>query len=77
MWLYLHIKDGEDVTEDQDGEHFSTLERARLEAIRAARSIMAEAMRSDMPLNVERAIELTDEAGTVLLTVKFGDAIIW
>jgi hypothetical protein len=30
-----------------------------------------------MPLNVERAIELTDEAGTVLLTVKFGDAIIW
>jgi hypothetical protein len=53
------------------------LDEARLEAIRAARSILTEAIRSDKPLNVERVIEFTEASGTVLLTVKFADAIIW
>jgi hypothetical protein len=77
MRLFLHLKDGEALRADPDGQEFSTLEEAASEAAEAARSIMAEAMRHGQPLNARRSFPIADAAGVVLLTVQFADTIIW
>ena len=70
---FLHLVDGERLV-DEDGQELPDLNAAREEAIRNVRSIMADEVgRGRLPL--APVIEVTSEAGQVLLTVLFAEAI--
>lgn len=74
-WLYLHMRIGDDVMEDPDGEEFGSLEAARAEAIAAAREIMsAKIRRGELPER-NSCFEVTDSDGHPVLTVPFAEAL--
>ena len=72
---FLHIRDGSDVTPDPEGSLLPSLEAARQSAIESARQMMGEAVQHGGRIGLERTFEIKDEAGTLLLTVPFRDAI--
>jgi len=64
-------KDG--VREDLDGTDLPGLEQAREEAVKDARSLMSGAILVGQDIS-SRRMEICNEAGDVLLTLKFVDA---
>jgi hypothetical protein len=74
-WLFLHVcgSDGA-LTEDPDGEEFDTLDHAKVEARAAARELMADALRADQPIGLDRTIEIANEHGSIVASVRFRDA---
>ncbi|KEQ07421.1 DUF6894 family protein [Pseudorhizobium pelagicum] len=60
---------------DLEGSELPDLEHARTEAIMDARSLMSDAIRQGRDIS-SRSIQISDEGGTVLLTVPFADAVI-
>ena len=70
---FLHVRNGWP-TEDPEGADFTDLEAARMEAIGAARELLSEAILAGNLL-LEHKIEIADEAGRVLLTVPFREAV--
>jgi hypothetical protein len=74
---FLHIKDGADVTIDEEGSRLPSLDAARELAILSARQMMAEAVAHGNPIGLERTFEVYDERERLLLTVSFRDAIVF
>lgn len=72
--FYLHISDGHEFIEDEEGMELKDAEAAREEAIRGARDVMAEDIRSG-ELNLSSFIEVEDEEGRWLLTISFGEVV--
>jgi hypothetical protein len=72
---FLHVQDGSDVLEDFFGEVFDDLAAAEREAAAAARDLMAEALRWDKPLGLQKQMLINDEAGRTLSTVSFRAAL--
>jgi hypothetical protein len=78
MRLFLNIRESSGcLTIDPDGEDFHSIAEAEAEAGAAARDIMADALRNNQPMVIERSVEITDERGTVVLSVAFESAIAW
>jgi hypothetical protein len=76
MQLYfLNIRDGSDLTSDPEGSSLPTIEAARNLAIECARQMMGEAVRHGSRIGLERTFEIQNDAGKLLLTVPFRDAI--
>jgi hypothetical protein len=72
--FYLHQQIANGIIEDPDGTEAVDLTAARHEAILAARQLLANAILTGAaPLGT--AFQITDEAGQVLLTVPFRDAL--
>ena len=69
---YLHLRDGEDTAEDPEGKDLPDLEAAIAEAEVGARDILAAMLRAGEPLNGQ-SIQIVDDTGTVLATVRFRD----
>jgi uncharacterized protein YoaH (UPF0181 family) len=65
---FLHIWDGNRRIADIEGQEFSIFEEARQEAVENARDLFAERLRSGKDVK-EYAIELADEAGTVVARI--------
>ena len=71
--FFFHLHNGEDVP-DREGLELPDREAAHGEAIRNARSIMAEEiMEGNLPLR--DVIEVVDESGAAVMTVSFRDAV--
>ena len=72
--FHLHIRDGDEFIEDPDGSDLPDLDAARAEAVQGAREILAQKVKAGEVVDGQR-IEITDDAGTLLATVPFKDAI--
>jgi hypothetical protein len=70
----MHISDGTDFIEDEDGRELPDDATARKEAIAAARDIMAGDLR-DGRLDLTSFIEVENESHILLFTITFADAV--
>ena len=71
---FLHQLTKHGLIHDHEGSELRDLEEARLEAIKDARHIMADAVRSGRNI-VSRSFQVHDEAGNLLLVIPFSEAI--
>jgi hypothetical protein len=72
--FYLHQQIANGIIEDPDGTEAVDLKAVRHDAILAARQLLANAILAGVaPLGT--AFRITDEAGHVLMTVPFVDAL--
>ena len=70
---FFNIVDGVRI-DDEEGQELPDLEAARAEAVKSARSIMADAIWTGrLPLDEE--IEIADQKGQVLAIVAFAEAV--
>ena len=77
MRFFLNVRNPSgDVTIDPDGGEFDTLDEAEAEARATARDLMADALRSALPVGLDRVIEVVDETGEIVASVGFEKAII-
>jgi len=70
---YFHVREGNRVMEDPDGGAFLDLQAARDEALAAAREMLAERLKAGRVLDGQQ-IDICDEAGATLATVRFREA---
>ena len=67
--FYFHLRSGENVIADEEGSDLPDIAAARLEALAAARYILAEAIRSGAK-NIPEAFVIADSEGRELETVN-------
>jgi hypothetical protein len=72
--LKLRAAGGQTLPDDGEMQEFPDLEAARAEAIEGLRELSAELIREGKPFH-DRAVEITDGAGTHLATVQMSDAL--
>jgi hypothetical protein len=72
---FLHVQDGSDILEDPWGQNFDDLAAAEREAAASARELMAEALRWNNPLGLQRMMLINSEAGHTVSTVAFTAAL--
>ncbi len=72
--FFFHVCNGNGFTEDEEGRDLPDLDSARSEAIKGARSIMADELQRGH-LDLSSFIEIEDEAHNWLLTLTFHDAV--
>jgi hypothetical protein len=72
---FLHVQEGSDILEDPCGQNFADLAAAEREAAASARDLMAEALRCNEPLGLQRMMLINDEAGHTVCTVAFTTAL--
>jgi hypothetical protein len=65
---FFHIRDGDALIRDEEGSLFADIEGACSKARLSARDLALELLRSGNNIEVQ-AIELTNEAGTALMSV--------
>src|SRR3954449_7672357 len=70
---YFHIKAGADLIKDDEGSEHATLDHARSQALKTARELWADAIKSGKPLGAD-AIVIADEQGQ-LTFVPLYDAL--
>ncbi|MBY3266868.1 hypothetical protein HFO15_35515 [Rhizobium laguerreae] len=71
---YFNIIAGDGFRQDFEGTELPSLEDAKAEAIEDARALMSDAILLGQDIS-SRRLEICNEAGDVLLTVLFKDAI--
>jgi len=71
---FFHIRDGETLIEDPDGEECQSVADARSEAILSARDLLAKRLKSGDILDGQK-IEITTGDGHVVAIVPLKDAI--
>ena len=70
---YFHVYD-DIVAHDDEGLELPNLAAARLQGIKGARDLMSEQVRHGY-VELSHWIDVTDEHGEAVLSVKFGDAV--
>jgi hypothetical protein len=71
---FMHIHNSHGAAEDDEGADASSLSEARERAVAGIRSLLAaEALNGE--INFKGRIDISDEAGKVLLSVPFTDAL--
>jgi Domain of unknown function (DUF6894) len=75
MPLYhFNLLNGSGLIPDEEGRELPDLETARAEGIRGARSIIAEEV-LDGHVDLSSRLEITDEAGNILIAISFADTV--
>jgi hypothetical protein len=74
MRYYMHICNGSGFVVDEEGRELADDATARLEAVAAARDVMAGDLREGR-LDLASFIEVEDEAHNLLFKLMFGDAV--
>jgi hypothetical protein len=72
---FLHYRTSTEPVTDPEGHELPDLEAALEEAIGGLRDIAADYVRHGRPLVLSDGIEILNDAGELLLTVRFGDAV--
>lgn len=72
--FFFNVIVGTEVIADLEGTELASLETARLAAVEDARSLMSSAILDGWDIS-ERAVQIADTDGNLLLTVRFADAI--
>lgn len=71
---FLNIYNDGDVP-DEEGIEADDLDAAKSEAIRGARSLMADHVIEGRPITLSHRIEVEDGHGQVLATITFGEVV--
>ena len=71
---YFHIKDGADLIKDLEGTELPTPGAARLQALRSARELWADAIKSGKTVGAD-AVVVADENGGTLTFVPMNEAL--
>ena len=72
---FFHVRDGGTLLpNDNEGIEFGSVEQVRSEAIQSAREILSNAALSGKAGSLNTQIEVTDEAGTMVLNLPVGRA---
>ena len=72
--FFLHLRYRDEFIEDAQGVEFPDLAAAQADARVAARELLADRMEADSALS-DQQFEICDEAGQLLATVPFRDAL--
>lgn len=72
--FYFHLYDNFDAL-DGEGIELPDLEAARAHAVRCVRVTFAETAKDDGRVVLHHRIDIADEQGVVLETVRFGEAV--
>lgn len=72
---FFHIRDGADLSRDNEGQDFAGVEAARQEAVRSSREMLGERLLHGGSLN-HRQIEITDETGHVVEVVTSAEVLL-
>ncbi len=72
--FFFNIRNGNGLTEDEEGRDFPDVAAARAEALKGVRSIVAEEVKEGR-LDLAGQVEILDEAGAPVLDVGFREAI--
>jgi hypothetical protein len=72
--FYFHLRSGDELVRDDDGEDFPDVSSARREAEKSAREILADAIKSGRE-NVPQAFVIADEQGREIDTVPLTIAL--
>ena len=59
---YFHVKNGAELIKDQEGSEHATADEARLQALKSARELWADAIKAGKSLGAD-AIVIADEHG--------------
>jgi hypothetical protein len=73
---YFHLFNGE-VLFDEVGQDFSSLEDARAGAIRGISELIAEHLAQHKSVDLAHRIEVSDDSGTTVDRVVFGELFIY
>jgi hypothetical protein len=73
--FYIHLRNGDHVEPDADGEEFDDLQAARQEALQCAREILADAIRSAKTEVLVESFIIADLEGRELATILLKDAL--
>jgi uncharacterized protein DUF6894 len=71
---FFHLRDGDSLLADDEGEELRDLEPVRSYAIDSARQLLSEAARSGKAGSLHQQIEVLDERGVTVLTIPVGHA---
>jgi hypothetical protein len=72
-YLYLHLREGDDLIQDTEGSNYSDLAAAELAALSGLREIVGESLKWGQPVK-PLAIVVSDVEGNILATVTLPDA---
>jgi hypothetical protein len=72
---YLHLRHGTDEIRDPEGLDRPDVGAVRKAALEAARDMIASDIRSEGKLDFRYRIEAEDEAGNVVCSLRFEDAV--
>lgn len=70
---YFHVKNGAELIKDQEGSEHATADEARLQALKSARELWADAIKAGKSLGAD-AIVIADEHGQ-LTFIPMADAL--
>ncbi len=71
---YFHIHDSHGLVPDDEGRELPDLETVRGQALKGARSIISDDVMQGY-VDMQRRIEVMDEAGEPVLTIRFDEAV--
>ena len=71
---YFHVREGADLSRDEEGQDLPNADAARREAINSSREILGEKLLHGGSLN-HRTIEIADETGHVVDVVNSSDVL--
>jgi hypothetical protein len=60
---------------DEEGRDYPSLEAATIEAIQGVRDVIANLIKGGQPVSRSYRIEITDETGSLVETVQFGEVM--
>lgn len=74
---YLNLRDRTGLHPDLDGDDFDNIEDLRDDVFIGVKQIVANALVSGSTLSeaLDRSFEITDEAGRIVLTISFAEAV--
>ncbi|SDC97475.1 DUF6894 family protein [Belnapia rosea] len=72
--FFLHVRTDEDLISDPEGSELPDLISAQNEALVGLRQLVADSIRGSR-IPVVQQIEIADEVGQILATVRFQDAL--
>lgn len=70
----FNVDNGTGFVADEEGRELADLDAARAEGLKGVRSILAEDV-LDGRLDLEGRLDVVGEAGEILLTISFADAV--
>lgn len=71
MHYFIHVITDNERIIDPEGASFPDLEEAKNEASQSARDLMAEELRCGRPVPLDWRVQIADEFGVVVNTIKF------
>ena len=72
--FFFHLRDDLDV-EDFEGAELPSLDAARERATKEARQLMCDTLKEGGRITLRHRIDIEDEEGAVLETVRFAEAV--